>query len=119
MATGTSAEQVADLNKSNSGSIEYLHLDFLDSASPTPRRPTVELKRIDALVTNAGVNRINPIWDMKTEDWDLPMEVNLKGVFPLTQRRLPDEGTGCRTHPEHRFDFWRGQQREAGRLFHH
>ena len=98
VATGTSAEQVADLNKSNSGSIEYLHLDFLDSASlDTATVRLRELKRIDALVNNAGVNRINPIWDMKTEDWDLLMEVNLKGVFKLTQSvasRMKEQGAG-------------------------
>ena len=38
-------------------------------------------RRIDILVNNAGVNKPAFILDVKEEDWDLMMNVNLKGVF--------------------------------------
>ena len=44
--------------------------------------------RIDILVNNAGVTRDNLILRMKDEDWDLVMNVNLKGVFVCTRAVL-------------------------------
>lgn len=37
--------------------------------------------QIDILVNNAGVIKIGPVVAFAEEDWDLIMEVNLKGVF--------------------------------------
>ena len=37
--------------------------------------------KIDILVNNAGITRDTLIMRMKEEDWDLVMNVNLKGVF--------------------------------------
>jgi 3-oxoacyl-[acyl-carrier protein] reductase len=37
--------------------------------------------RIDILVCNAGITRFAPFLDMTEEDWDLVMEVDLKGTF--------------------------------------
>lgn len=41
--------------------------------------------KIDILVNNAGVAIHNPIPNIREEDWDLTMAVNLKGVFLCTQ----------------------------------
>lgn len=40
-----------------------------------------EYKRIDVLVNNAGIIRDNMIWNMSAEDFDLVMNVNLKGTW--------------------------------------
>ena len=45
--------------------------------------------RIDILVNNAGVNKPAFILDVKEEDWDLMMKVNLKGVFLCCQTVIP------------------------------
>ena len=37
--------------------------------------------RIDILVCNAGITRFAPFLEMTEEDWDLVMEVDLKGTF--------------------------------------
>lgn len=41
--------------------------------------------RIDILVNNAGITRDNLIMRMKEEEWDLVLNVNLKGVFNCTK----------------------------------
>lgn len=44
---------------------------------------------IDVLVNNAGITRDNLIDKMTEADWDLVMDVNLKGVFNMTQAIAP------------------------------
>jgi len=45
--------------------------------------------RIDILVNNAGIYPFKPLVEMKAEDWDRVMGVNLKGVFNCTKAVLP------------------------------
>jgi len=42
-------------------------------------------KKVDILVNNAGIVRYASILDMSEEDWDIVLEVNLKGVFLCSQ----------------------------------
>jgi 3-oxoacyl-[acyl-carrier protein] reductase len=44
-----------------------------------------EWGRIDFLINNAGVTRDTLLMRMKEEDWDLVLNINLKGVFNCTQ----------------------------------
>ncbi len=44
---------------------------------------------IDILINNAGITRDNLIDRMTEQDWDMVMDVNLKGVFNLTQAIVP------------------------------
>ena len=44
---------------------------------------------IDILVNNAGVTRDNLINKMTEQDWDLVIDINLKGVFNMTQAVAP------------------------------
>ena len=56
-----------------------------------------EFSRIDGLINNAGVTRDALIQRMSEEDWDLVINVNLKGVFNMTQAVAPvmiDQGYG-------------------------
>lgn len=48
-----------------------------------------EFGRIDVLVNNAGVTRDNLIQNMSEAEWDLVLDINLKGVFNLTQAIAP------------------------------
>ncbi|QUJ69230.1 3-oxoacyl-ACP reductase FabG (plasmid) [Photobacterium sp. GJ3] len=45
--------------------------------------------RVDVLVNNAGITRDNLIEKMSVEDWDMVLDVNLKGVFNMTQAVAP------------------------------
>ncbi|KKC99089.1 MULTISPECIES: 3-oxoacyl-ACP reductase FabG [Photobacterium] len=45
--------------------------------------------RIDVLVNNAGITRDNLIEKMTENEWDMVLDVNLKGVFNMTQAVAP------------------------------
>ncbi len=48
-----------------------------------------EFGRLDILVNNAGITRDGLILRMKEEDWNLVLDVNLKGTFHCTKAVLP------------------------------
>lgn len=45
--------------------------------------------KIDILVNNAGITRPTRVMDIPEEEWDLVFNINMKGVFHLTQAVLP------------------------------
>jgi 3-oxoacyl-[acyl-carrier protein] reductase len=48
-----------------------------------------EFGTVDILVNNAGIHIRSPVVDMKIEDWDAIMAVNLRGPFLCTRAVLP------------------------------
>src|SRR5262245_22638983 len=52
-------------------------------------RALAECGRIDCLVTAAGLATFGPVADIKTEEWDQLMAVNLRGVFLACRAVLP------------------------------
>lgn len=56
-----------------------------------------EFGRIDILVNNAGITRDGFLVNLTEEEWDLVMDVNLKGVFNCTQlaaRMMSEQNAG-------------------------
>ena len=56
-----------------------------------------EFGRIDILINNAGMIRRAPAVDFSEEDWTSVLEVNLSGVFRLSQaagRKMIEQGAG-------------------------
>ncbi len=47
-------------------------------------------KKIDVLVNNAGILHLKPFLEITSEELDEMIEVNLKAVFSLTQKVVPD-----------------------------
>lgn len=45
--------------------------------------------RVDVLVNNAGITKDNLLERMTEQEWDLVLDVNLKGVFNMTQAVAP------------------------------
>jgi NAD(P)-dependent dehydrogenase (short-subunit alcohol dehydrogenase family) len=48
-----------------------------------------EMGRVDILVNNAGTNIPQPIDEIRDEDWDTVMELNLNSVMALTRALVP------------------------------
>lgn len=68
------------------GDFHFLSVDFTDAASVDAFLSRLEsMDRIDVLVNNAGINRINPIDETKREDWEAIRAVNLDGPFLVTR----------------------------------
>lgn len=53
--------------------------------------------QIDILFNNAGINKLQPVWEMDPETWDFVIGINLTGMFNVTRAVLPHmvaRGTG-------------------------
>jgi NAD(P)-dependent dehydrogenase (short-subunit alcohol dehydrogenase family) len=48
-----------------------------------------KLGRVDVLVNNAGTDVVRPLVEMSDEEWDLQIDVNLKGTFYCCRAVLP------------------------------
>jgi NADP-dependent 3-hydroxy acid dehydrogenase YdfG len=56
-----------------------------------------EYGRLDVLINNAGVGRISPIDELRVEEWDEMIDINLKGVLHGVAAALPvfrEQGSG-------------------------
>lgn len=74
-----------------------LQLRDMKSIDALVTQTIVQAGSIDVLVNNAGVNIPSDALDVTEEDWDTVLDVNLKGLFFLSQRvarRMKDQGGG-------------------------
>jgi len=67
-----------------------VQVDVADNASAKAMidRAIAEFGHIDILVNNAGITRDNLIMRMKEADWDLVLNVNLKGAFNCSKAAI-------------------------------
>ena len=67
-----------------------VQVDVADNTSAKAMidRAIAEFGRIDILVNNAGTTRDNLIMRMKEADWDLVLNVNLKGAFNCSKAAI-------------------------------
>ena len=53
------------------------------------RRVLDEAGRLDVLINNAGLGRFARVEDLETDEWDVQMATNLRGVFLCTRAAIP------------------------------
>ena len=73
------------------------HAGRMEQLAPQIERVTRELGRIDILVNNAGTSFNAPAIEMDEKAWDSVMNLDLKGLFFLSQaaaRAMRTQGTG-------------------------
>jgi 3-oxoacyl-[acyl-carrier protein] reductase len=85
-AEATAKEIAADIGRRAIA----VQVDVADNASAKAMidRTIAEFGRIDILVNNAGVTRDTLIMRMKEADWDLVLNVNLKGAFNCSKATI-------------------------------
>ena len=73
------------------------HLGRMDQLQPLVDRVVAEFGKIDILVNNAGTNFFMPAIDMTEDGWDVVINLDLKGLFFLSQavaRVMKEHGGG-------------------------
>lgn len=90
-ATGVQADGIARLNRERPiANVTWRRVDFTDRAlTEAFARELRGAEKIDVLVNNAGINRINPIEECRLEDWDALNAVNLDAPFMLLRAVAP------------------------------
>ena len=80
------SDTVAAIEKEGGKAAAY-GIDVANSGSVAAgvEQIATEHGRIDILVNNAGVTRDNMLFKMTEEDWDLCVDVSLKGAFLMAQ----------------------------------
>lgn len=68
---------------------EILNVTDRDGIKELIKKITDEYGKIDILVNNAGITKDNFLRRMSEEEWDAVINVNLKGVFNMTQAVAP------------------------------
>jgi len=89
--TASELEAVADQIRRASGRALAVPTDVIreESVAALVEKVLAEFKRVDILVTAAGVAACAPLVDTKPEDWDRMMAVNVRGVFLACRAVLP------------------------------
>ena len=85
------AKQVADsLAKAGTKAMAYA-VNVTDSKQVTEvcDKIVADFGRVDILVNNAGITRDNLLLRMSEQDWDLVLDVNLKGAFLFSKALIP------------------------------
>ncbi|MCZ6676272.1 MAG: SDR family NAD(P)-dependent oxidoreductase [Candidatus Poribacteria bacterium] len=85
--TRSDLESVADEIRAAGGKAEPVVFDIsnMDEVKRGAQEALDVWGRVDVLVNNAGTNRPKPAVEVTEEDWDAVYDLNLKGLFFLTQ----------------------------------
>ena len=70
----------------------FVHLDVTDETAwqDAVAAAVDRFGKLDILVNNAGIARINNVEGTTSDEWDLVMDINAKGVFLGTKAAIPE-----------------------------
>ena len=85
--SGTRKEALDTLAAALGDRVHVLPCDLADKNAVEALVPSAEekMQKVDILVANAGVNRDNLFVQLRDEDWDQVIAVNLTATFRLTR----------------------------------
>jgi meso-butanediol dehydrogenase/(S,S)-butanediol dehydrogenase/diacetyl reductase len=92
----------ADIDAAGDGKVLALDCDVRDRRQVEAMFEEIvtTFGRVDVLINNAGVGFVmGPLTEVTEDEWDLVLDVNLKGVFLCTQaavRQMKEQGDGGR-----------------------
>ncbi len=81
----------AEINEAG-GECVFVQLDVTDETAwqEAVAAAVARFGKLDILVNNAGIARLNTVEDTTSEEWDLVMDINAKGVFLGTKAAIPE-----------------------------
>ena len=81
----------AEINEAG-GECVFVHLDVTDETAwqDAVAAAVDRFGKLNILVNNAGIARINNVEDTTSDEWDLVMDINAKGVFLGTKAAIPE-----------------------------
>ena len=81
----------AEINETG-GECVFVHLDVTDETAwqDAVAAAVDRFGKLDILVNNAGIARINNVEDTTSDEWDLVMDINAKGVFLGMKHAIPE-----------------------------
>ncbi|WP_342236453.1 SDR family oxidoreductase [Inquilinus sp. OTU3971] len=84
-------EVVADEIRRDGGRVALQRLDVTrrEDVEAFVEAAVAQFGRLDVIVNNAGVMPLSPVADLKVEEWDRMVDVNLKGVLYGVAAALP------------------------------
>ena len=93
-------EAVAETIRQRGGSADYYDLDVSDTANVNDLcdRLDHQFGSLSAVINNAGIAHKQPLQTLSDEQWDLTMEIDLKGMMRVTRaanKLLERDGNGA------------------------
>lgn len=84
-------EAVAEEIRRDGGRVALQRLDVTsrENVAAFVQAAAAQFGRLDVIVNNAGVMPLSPVSDLKVEEWDRMVDVNLKGVLYGVAAALP------------------------------
>lgn len=91
LATKEQLEETAKLVEAVGGRCVTLQADVrsLSDMRAAVDAATTEFGHLDTIVANAGVMSAGRAWELSEEEWDVTMDVNLKGVWNTVRAAVP------------------------------
>lgn len=89
-------EQAASRIRANGGQARFFRCNVTsgEDCKQTAAAIAQEFGRIDILFNNAGVIRRKTVVDLEEKDWDLVVDVSLKGAYLLSKYVIPHMAAG-------------------------